>query len=708
MPPDDRKAVDEFLTLLARAVRQFHTYPPASAFCTDAIAACHKAFASSFDRRERFVVRVTPNELFVDQIGFGAGTVVEQELTRRLHRARVTSLDFDRMVAPRHLAYFCTNLIRCEKLLKAKTTFAELLTDQGVDTIVPSMAPRPEVFAVAPPSAPVYDLVAHEQKRQQSNLAGGGPVDYLYPPDKGWIRLDPSTRLDSVSLADLAVLVNDPTDVATMLLRLTDDDVPGADAGTHALERKFSDVSMLFSSLDQRLARVMFAKLARAVLDLDVNRRNSLLRRTILPGLLDGRPDGTVLHDFPDADLADSLCLLLELETAAPEVLATALNRLDLSPERREAVVPLIDGRLRDGSAHADRARERDIDRFARRLVRVDANTQKDFSEFSAFDLSIDNETEAAIAAARGAVDTIDPAAARLGVVLNLVRLEPNPTTVAALLTPVVLHLDQLERARRWSDLAAWATSFRQLAADLHDSRPDVAEAIATGLAAFNAPARATTIVDLYQTAETRQIAHDLVAAFGVAVVPGFVRLVDHTVEDAKTTAAISLMCEHAARLAPALVPCLEGARPATLRAIVKTLGFAGPAYASTIARQLDHDDEQTSREALRALARIGTAHAAALVAKQLQFGKVARRAAEEALWHMPAARAAVQVHQLLGNRDFVMQNPEVAERLLSRAAHAGTDGLQDVIAGLEPLRFHFWNPRLMRVAAKARELRAR
>ena len=43
---------------------------------------------------------------------------------------------------------------------------------------------------------------------------------------------------------------------------------------------KFIDVAMLFASLDPRLARVMFSKLARAVLDLEPNRRTELLQRT--------------------------------------------------------------------------------------------------------------------------------------------------------------------------------------------------------------------------------------------------------------------------------------------------------------------------------------------------------------------------------------------------------------------------------------------
>jgi hypothetical protein len=89
---DDFAAVEEFLNLLARAVRQFHTYPATSPLCADAIAACHKVYAT-LDRRDRLVLRVTPTELIVDEIGVGAGTVVEHELVRRLHRAHIASID---------------------------------------------------------------------------------------------------------------------------------------------------------------------------------------------------------------------------------------------------------------------------------------------------------------------------------------------------------------------------------------------------------------------------------------------------------------------------------------------------------------------------------------------------------------------------------------------------------------------------------------
>ena len=193
------------------------------------------------------------------------------------------------------------------------------------------------------------------------------------------------------------MLVDDPADIATMLVRLTDDDLSGPDARQTALERKYSDVTRLFSALDPRLAQVMFGKLARAVLNLAPDRRNNLLQRTILPGLLDGDANGKVLRDFPDMDLAESICLLLDLETAAPEVLSAALNRLDLTTDRRAALVPLIEERMRTGRRGAPSdvsLGSSGVERHARELIRIDATRETDFSEFAAFDLSMDAEAE--------------------------------------------------------------------------------------------------------------------------------------------------------------------------------------------------------------------------------------------------------------------------------------------------------------------------
>ena len=707
---DDFNAVEEFLQLLARAVRQFHTYPPTSPLCADAITACHKAL-SSLERRDRLVVRVTPAAVIVDEAPV-TGTILEHELVRRLHGARVVALDIDRAATQGQLTRLCANLVRSAALAATKTTFADLLAEDGVDTIVAVMAHRPEILDVGAPAAAVCDLVGLEQQRRQTLLAAGGPLDCLYPPDKGWVRLDPATRLDHVSLVDLVVLVNDPVEIATMLLRLTDDDAIGDDERKTALERKFSDVAMLFSSLDPRLARVMFSKLARAVLDLEPERRKNLLRRAILPGLLDGRAEGSVLADFPDIDLVDSLCLLLELETAAPEVLSTALHRLDLPADRRDTVLPMLETRLRGSRdpASGEPSKEHEMDRLARRLIKVDATPGKDFSEFAAFDLSIDDQASAALSAARDSITATGPAATHLAFLASLVRLEPNPGLVETFLRKVAPLFAELERGHHWRELATWASTFRQLANELREQRPGTAVAIDKALSDFYVPGRVAVLVDLYDRgAETRQTASALVDGFGTAVAAGMIAMLDDPALQSKTPTVVAMMCEHASLLAPELAVRLGHGSRSTTRSIIKALGFAGAGFETAIVEQLEADDEQTAREALKALARIGSTQAAALVAQQLQTGNAARRAsAEEALWHFPVARSSVQVRKLLEQRDFVVRHPDIASRLLTRAAQSGTAGLEEVLIRLEHFRYRFWNPGLVRVALKARGLRVR
>lgn len=707
--PEGYPKVEEFLQLLSRAVRQFHTYPPTSPLCIDAVGASHRAF-TALDRPDRLVIRVTPRELVVDEIPLGRGTIIEQELVRPLHRGNVAALDIDGSASLRDFTRLCTGVSRCSDLVRNKTTFAELLVEHGVGTIAARMAQRPEVLDVGARPAPLWDLVEHNRNRARPTVTGG-PVSYLYPPEKGWVRLEPGAHIDTISLVDLATLVGEPADIATMLLRLTDDDASGAVAADHALEQKFTDVATLFAALDAHLAQVMFDKLARAVLAIEPDRRSNLLRRTILPGLLDGRADGAVLRAFPDPDLADSLCLLLELETAAPEVVAAALNRLELPADRREAVLSLVDQKMQEGEradAGGRPARDQNVDRFARRLVHVESAPGKNFEEFAAFDLSIDDQTVDAIARVRETAADTDLVMTQLDCLWRLVRLEPNPTPVEAFLRRALTLCSDLDRAGRWRDLGAVAVRFRDLANALKESRPDVADAIGKALGGFCNESRTRRLLDLHGgDADSRAVAALVVQGFGEALAPGFVTLLDDPSLQAKMHALTALMCEHAPLVAPGLVPRLGRCGLVATRAIVRVCGFAGTGYEPIVAEQLTSHDEATVREALRALARIGTQRAAALVGFQIQNGSAfARVAAEETLWHLPHAQTALQLRDILGHREFVARNPQVVARLIDRAAQTGATGLKDVLEGLEALRFRFWNPGLVRVALKARELR--
>jgi len=698
-------AIVDFLQLLGRAARQFHTYPATSPMCTDAIDACHRAFLN-LDVDGPFTFRVAPRAIIVGDEIVGGDTIIEQEVARPLHRVRVASVEVERGVSIRDWSRFCTTLSAAARASKATSSFAELLLDAGVAAILPRETPRPEVLDVGAPAEAVRSLVDRERVRQASAVAGG-PAQHLYPPDKGWVRVDPSAAADdSISLTDLTVIVNEPAELAAMLARLIDGD--GAARGA-ALQQRYDDVVMLISAVDPRLARVLFSKLARAVLKLDADTRRTLLRGAVLPSLLDGRLAGeAVLGEFPDVDLADALCLLLDLEAAAPQLLAIALDRLKLAPERRTSLTPLIEAKLderamREGSA--DRP-STSFDDQARALTRLDPGAATNVAEFAAYDLSITDQTAAALATMRDAATNVDGADAQIACAAGLARIEPNPAVVTGVLTRALPAIRTLIRDRRWKDVTRWVARIAEIETHVEELRPDVAGAIRETVAKLCDRALVLDLAQLCGSEATQRFAASIVEGLGPSLVPEWLAALDDAADRARARALAGAMCHSARRVAPAIARRLPSLGADASRSAVAVLGFAGAGYEQAIVDRVTAADERTSREALRALARSGTTKAAALIVVQLEQGHASvHPAAEEALWRLPASVALAKTRELLGRREFVTRHPQSASRLMERAAQSGDGGFNPVLESLTSLRFHFWSPALARVGAKAREL---
>jgi hypothetical protein len=695
---------EECLQLFARAVQQLHTYPTTSPLCQQAIEAWHRAL-SQLEQRDHLDFRVSPHELTIDEVPVGRGGLIEGELARRFHCAGIAQVTIERAASTRELTHLSLDLLACTDRRQERLNLTEMLAEHGVSRIALRQAYRPEVLGVDTPTSPVAALVDDQRARREEVFSRGGPVNHLYPPDKGWVRLDPATKFSSVSLVDLALLVDDPSSLASMLLRLTDDEAD-TQSPAEALAQKFSDVATLFGALDPRIARVMFSRLATAVLELNPERRQMLLRRTILPGLLDGRVEGEVLKDFPDLDLADSLCLLLDLETAAPEVVTSALARLDLAPERQSAMLPLIRERLQ---ARAGAARETSIDAHARKLVTLDGTQSKSFAEFAAFDLALDEQAVDMLVRIRQGIATTDVSSDQLSCLWNLVRLEANPEVVQRFMLRVAPAIGRLDAEGRWPYFAFWLSRFGELAAALRETRPDVTDVITTSLAQFSTVDRARRIVDLAgRGAEGRAAADTIILALGSSIGPALAAAASARGEGREAAARVAqqLLCDHAALVAPSVVTALTTADATAARALVRVLGIAGAGYEAPIASQLQNSDEQTVREALRSLARIGTPRAALCVRHAVnQSTQWLSGAAAETLWHFPAAEARRQVLELLSQRDFVQRSPEVAGRLLERVVQGGAQGLQTVLTTLVPLRYRVWSPALARVGRRAHVL---
>jgi hypothetical protein len=708
--PADFEAVKECLALLGRALRQFQTYPAISPFCTDAIGAVHEALRA-LTGREWLAFRVGPTYLLLDDVATITGPAIEQDLARRLHRVQVAAVEIARVTTAAELTRFCTELSALRETPRGGATFAAWWSEQRIDNIGVRAAHRPVVIEAGTPSAVAQRLVAREQRRRNERLAQSGPVHHLYAPDKGWVLIDPSMSFDSVSLADLALLLDDPAAIAIAMIRLSDEQRADAIEPQTAFVEKFSELASLFASVDPQLSQMLLSKLARSLLDLDETRRTTLLRQTVLPGLLDATMDGAMLASFPDVDLADALCLLLDLEAAAPEVLATAVEKLGLSDERREALEPLLAARL-DGAAAAspnhatNRSHDVVIDRFARKLIAVDASQARRFSEYAAFDLSVTAQTRATVAQLADDITGTDGTVSLLETIGQLLRIEADATAIARYAHQATPLLAALAQQRRWAVVAHWGGQLRAIGAHRRPANPAAADAITAELRAFWTAHRLGALATLVEgDAESTAVADALVDGFGPELAAVVIAALDDQATADRAFALLPLLGDHAALVAPMLAQRLSTARGSTRLAIIRLLGQAGPTYGAKVAALLATGDEETVNEALQALVRIGSSAAATAVARQVLTGSASVQAAAEALLRFPPAQATPRVRELLATRGFVVRHPAIASQLLDFAGPTNAAALGRTLQDLTALRFRFWNPALVRVARQAATL---
>jgi hypothetical protein len=701
---DDASPVEDACLSLARAVRKFATYPASNPQCRQAVAASGAALAA-LAPEDRLTLRVTSRELIAGDTAVGAGTLIEHELARRLYKARVAVLEISISASSEDLSHLCAELARPQDQSDASQTLADRLTERRVDTIVPTMAQQPVVMDVGVVSATTRARVDRERHRRHATEAHARPA-YLYPPGKGWIRVDPFHRVDSVALVDLPALVEDPVDIADLLFGLTDAETPASERRQVALERTFGNLMRILGALEAELAQVMCARLAGAIGSLETNRRRTLLEHTILPAVLDGGPERFVLVAFPDEALADALSLLLELETGGPQAFATVLGRLELSSERRAAVIERIEARLR---ATDGRVAQAEMERYARALLRLNAAASRDLSDFAAFDLAIDGKTTEAVAQLRVGIGSTDSCGVQLLCLRHLMDLATSPPEFEALLRRMPGLFAELERYARWDDLTAAIDSCTQRLAAMQSTRPEMAEAIGQMLTAYCTPPRLLTRIDWYAGGGPESAPSEAwIVSLGPSMVPAFARLLDDPLIHGRARALVPLMSARASELGAALAKQLPECGAHAARILVGVLGHAG-GHVTHLADVVTHADGRVVREALRGLVRIGTPDAVAVVARQIEHGREATRAlAEQALLQCPPAAVATVACDLLASRSFVLSNPDLAVRLMERARAAGAPALDERLDALSVLRFRVWHPGSRRVGLKARALRRR
>lgn len=695
--PSRQPGVDGAVRALARAVQRVRAYPHGSPLASAALDAAHRALTGL--NRDMLVLRVEQRTLLVDDVPVQTSPPVA-ELAGRLHQASIGTLTLARDASIRDVSVFCRELVHHEA---GATLLPDSLRDRGIEKVSVTVFERPAVLEVGLPASGRVEQL-HRQHARAEATGRTETAGYRYPAGKGWVRMDPGSAAPSrVSLTDLAQLVADPFALAQMLVALSDDPPPADSA--EALSRTFEEIAALFGAVDPATAETLLAGLARALLALESDKRQQLLRDSLLPGLIEGRLDSGVLRHLPDLELADSLALLLDLQVAAPELLGLALDRLELSDERRERLEPFLKERLAAGKAEPDRAAGA-IDGYADGRIRVDLSLEKEFRDFAGLDLALDAHAERALVETREAIATTDPRETRVGCLLHLVALEANPAPAAQRLQTLQSMLIEMRTAGAWPAVARWVERLGALQNALAADRPDISSEIASMLGQTVDEAWVVEAGRLAERDAGAPLAAYLVSAAGPAIVPALVKVLEGS--RAPRQAVIRLMSAHAAPIVQSLGAHLNHAVPAVVRDLVGILGHAGPGVEGMIGSTLAHPDPQVVRQACRSLAQVATTHAIRVVAGQLSARGARGTLAEETFWRFPPQVAGAEARRLLGDAAFVSAHPGVARRLLVKAAERRMDGLGAVLGQLSALRAHVWRPSHMWVGFTAARIHAR
>src|SRR5215212_1274544 len=178
--PGELRPVDEFLHTLARAIRQFHTYPATSPHCVEAVEESRRVLHRLVS--ESLVCVVRPRELLIDGRAIGRDSPVEHELARRLYESRCATIVIDRSATARELARLCVELAT-RRDRRDSPSLLERLRKHGVERITISSTCEPVLFDIE--ATAQIGTVIEQERQQQPFDPAEGRVANLYPADKG-------------------------------------------------------------------------------------------------------------------------------------------------------------------------------------------------------------------------------------------------------------------------------------------------------------------------------------------------------------------------------------------------------------------------------------------------------------------------------------------------------------------------------------------
>lgn len=687
---DSRAAIARAVSDLALAVQRHRIYPSSSPLCLESVTACRGSLSVLPDGLE---LRVSPSGL--DAAAPLPTTPMVRELGDRLFRADVEAVEVEVAASASELARFARLVARWDRRADPSQTIAERLLDEGVTAVRLRMTERLQVLEI-PPLRPREERALREERGARGERR---VVDPLEEGGGTWVRAEIGGRVESLDLVDLAALLDDPLELARVLLEARGDDPDGSDP-PELLAASLTELVNLYGALGPASARTRFEALAGTIGRLDESARTRLADEVLLPDLLETGRVAALIAALPDAEIGRMLGRFAERRLGAPGLVEAALERLGLPRERETAVRSALRavghdpvGRNGDGTT----ARRELSDGLS---LGGNGATAEALLELAAQDLAVDRATERSLRELRQQATGASDLEERLRSRVQLVYHVANPEVAAGFLDSTVQLLGSLVERGDLSDAARWVGRLRVAADAVRSHGPEVSEAVERSLAELCSVEFVRRAVRGWEEPEPEKGSRELLAALGPIAAPRLLEALEQEPSRAARRRLIDFMRQEARELAPGLLPCLSDPRWTVVRNAVSVLGFAGEGYESGLTLLLEHEEPRVVREAFLALARIGSEEAALRVVERVRAEDAAvREMACESVRRFPRATGRRMAGEVLADPTFPARWPAAARELVRHFFSRGRVGAERAaLESLKGLRFHLWHPGRMRL----------
>lgn len=633
---------------------------------------------------ETLVIDVTNEGLMTDGEELVCNRGPERALAIALRRTYVSTLEIRAGTPTSDFRQLCALLAYPDQLLDRVEELPEILSERGVTHIVAHMVSTHRTIDGGTVPSTLLDLLERQRDRRGQTRRGE-------LVEGGWIRLDPSVPLDRVTLEDLPLLLRDAPSLGLALHRMAGRKNEELSAG-QALLAYYGEITRLYDACDASVSETLFRRLADVVRQLPDEARLGLMKREVLPDLVDGRRSGTILRHFAEEEVADSLWLLLDLGVGGIEMLTAGLANLDLPEENLAGVVDRVTRRLRDEEAADDEwaewisraAATRDWsgepDRVAAPVagrLRMKSDTDGDFLTLRSFDLSVDAETAALLDGVVERIAAGDPTSIMLQSCADILRLGADPSVAHSVMRRSRGLFFDLESRGDIGALADWLARFARVARghDAHDG--EIAAIIRDVLDQYVTPEFIHRVAALPPDGEAEPPLVTIICEMGETGVGALIDSLATESDRAARSRLLTALQPRASDIAADLVDYLSHPKWYVVRNVLMLLGHAGPGWEDDVAGAIEHGHPRVIREALLGLSRIGTRAALRHTERALRHDSDAVRSqAGEAVFRFDPTLSHSVVQEALHDRQLARLHPGLLHRLLVAADKRDLGGL--------------------------------